>query len=137
MGHRVEHSFEIGDVVFLRVQPHRLFPFRRGGGKRMRSHLCGPYKVIWRVGEIAYETEFPKGSRIRSILYVSCLEKALGPRATTSTELPPLDERGQMILTPEEVLDATWESEKILQHFGLRLLEISIIEVDFGLGNMN
>jgi hypothetical protein len=72
----------------------------------------------------------------------------LGPQVTTSTELPPLDERGQMILTSEEVFDvqerrlrrrvireyrikwrdwpigdATWESEQILQHLGLWLLE--------------
>jgi hypothetical protein len=33
---------------------------------------------------------------------VSCLKKGLGPHVTTSTKLPPLDERGQMILTPEE-----------------------------------
>jgi hypothetical protein len=60
--HRVEHNFEIGDMVFLRVQPHRPFPLRRGGTERMRSHLCGPYKVIQRVGEVAYELEFPEGS---------------------------------------------------------------------------
>jgi hypothetical protein len=45
----VEHNFEIGDMVFLRVQPHRLFPLRRGGTERINLHLYGPYKVIWRV----------------------------------------------------------------------------------------
>jgi hypothetical protein len=38
---------------------------------------------------------FQRVVQIHSILYVSCLEKALGPRVTTSIELPPLDERGQ------------------------------------------
>jgi hypothetical protein len=58
----VEHNFEIGDMVFLRVQPHRPFPLRRGGTERMRPRLCGPYKVIRRVGEVAYELELPEGS---------------------------------------------------------------------------
>jgi hypothetical protein len=40
--------------------------------------MC-PYKVIQRVGEVAYELDLAEGSRICSILYVSCLEKALGP----------------------------------------------------------
>jgi len=74
----------------------------------MRSRLCGPYKVIQRVGEVAYELELLEGSRIRTILYVSCLEKALGRRVTASIELSTLDERGRMIPTPEEVLDV-WE----------------------------
>jgi hypothetical protein len=72
----------------------------------------------------------------------------VGQHVVTSTELPPLDEEGQLILILEEVLetrerklrnrsikeylikwknlpieDATWEGEKILQHPGLQLLE--------------
>jgi hypothetical protein len=72
----------------------------------------------------------------------------VGQHVVTSTELPPLDEEGQLILIPEEVLetkekklrnisikeylikwknlpikDATWEGEQILQHPGLHLLE--------------
>jgi hypothetical protein len=71
----------------------------------------------------------------------------LGKHITTSTELPPLDEEGQLILVPEEILevrerklrnktikeylvkwkdfpieDATWEGEQVLQHPGLKLL---------------
>jgi hypothetical protein len=146
--HRVAHNFKIRDIVFLRVQPYGPFPLRRGSTQRMRFHLLCPYKLIWRVGEVPYEMELQEGSQIHSILYVSCLEKALGPHVTTFTELPPLDEKGGMILTSEEVLDilekilrsrvimeycikwrdwpirhATWESEKVLQHHGLQLLE--------------
>ena len=65
-----------------------------------------------------------------------------------STELPPLDEEGKIVLIPEAILDtrkrtlrsrvvkeylvkwkylpeedATWESEQVLQQIGLRLLE--------------
>jgi hypothetical protein len=56
----VEKSFEIGDMVFLRVQLHRSFPLRRGGAERMRLHLYGSYKVTQRVGEVAYELELPE-----------------------------------------------------------------------------
>jgi hypothetical protein len=101
----VEHSFEIGDVVFLRVQIHRPFPMRRGGTERMRSHLYGPYKVTHRFGEVSYEMEFPYGIHIHSVLHVPFLKKAWGPHATTSIEFPTLDERGRMIPTHEEVLD--------------------------------
>jgi hypothetical protein len=103
--------------------------------------------VTRRVGEVAYELEFPEGSKIRNVFHVSCLKKALGQHITTSTELPPLDEEGQLVLVPEEVLEvwekklrnrvireylvrwrefpaeyATWESEQILQHPNLQLL---------------
>jgi hypothetical protein len=79
---------------------------------------------------------------------VSYLKKALGQFISTSEELPPLDEEGQLELVSEEVLefrewklrsrvikeclirwrglpveDATWESEQVLQHPGPVLLE--------------
>jgi hypothetical protein len=75
------------------------------------------------------------------MFHVSCLKKVVGQQITTSEELPPLDEEGQLELVPEEVLehkerrlrsrvireclvrwrglpveDATWEGEQILQH---------------------
>lgn len=53
--HGVEHRFESGDMVFLRVHPLRPFPWRRGGTKRMRSRLFSPFKVIQRDGEVTYE----------------------------------------------------------------------------------
>jgi hypothetical protein len=79
---------------------------------------------------------------------VSCLKKVVGKFISTSEELPPLDEEGQLGLVLEEGLefwerklrirvireclirwrgipveDTTWESEKVLQHPGLVLLE--------------
>jgi hypothetical protein len=101
-----------------------------------------------RVGEVAYELELPEGSMIHNVFHVSCLKKVVGQFINTSEELPLLDEEGQLELVPEEVLefrerklrnrviieclirwrglvveDATWESEQVLQHPGLVLLE--------------
>jgi hypothetical protein len=39
------------------------------------------------------------------VFHVSCLKKALGQQITTSAELPPLDEEGQLVLVLEEVLE--------------------------------
>jgi hypothetical protein len=103
--HRVEHRFEIRDVVYLRVQPLRPSPWRRGGAERMRPRLFGPFRVVQRDGEVAYELELPEGSQCHSVYHVSCLQRAWGPHVTTSNELPPTDERGQMLLTPEEIMD--------------------------------
>jgi hypothetical protein len=104
--------------------------------------------VIRRVGKAAYELELSKGSRIHNVFHVSCLKKALGQQVVSSTNLPPLDEEGHLILVPEQMLafrekrlrnktvnvylirwkdlpeeDATWVGKQILQHSRLQLLE--------------
>jgi hypothetical protein len=145
---RVESSFEVQDLVFLRLQPYRQSSLKRSGAKKLKPRFYGPYKIISRVGEVAYELELLEGSKIHNVFHISFLKKAVGQQINTSEEFPPLDEEGQLELVPEEVLeqrerrfrnrvireflvrwrglpveDATWEGEQILQRPGLMLLE--------------
>jgi hypothetical protein len=92
--HRVEHNFEVGDLVFLRLQPYRQSSLKKSGAEKLKPHFYGPYRVIRRVGEVAYELELPEGSRIHNTFHVSYLKKALGQQVTASTDIPPLDEEG-------------------------------------------
>ena len=111
------------------------------GADKLKSKFYRPYKVIRRIGEVAYELELPEGSKFHNVFHVSFLKKAVGQHINTSKELPLLDEEDQLELVPEEVLeqrerrlrnkvikecsirwrgllveDATWEGEHILQH---------------------
>jgi hypothetical protein len=72
----------------------------------LKPRFYEPYRVIRRVGEVACELELPEGSRVHNVFHVSCLKKTLGQQATTSADLLPLDEEGQLVLTPENIIDA-------------------------------
>jgi hypothetical protein len=133
--------------VFLRLQPYRQSSLKKSGAKKLKPQFYGPYRVTRRAGEVAYELELPEGSKIHNVFHISCLKRELRQHITTSAELPPLDEEGQLEIVLEEVLevqerklwnmvireylvrwrelpteDATWESEQILQHPNLQLL---------------
>jgi hypothetical protein len=57
--HRVDRTFEVGDLVYLRLQPYRQASIKRSGAKKLQPHFFGPYKVSRRIGAVAYELELP------------------------------------------------------------------------------
>lgn len=133
---RIDRTFEVGDMVSLRFQPYRQSTLKKSGVEKLKPRFYEPFRVSRRIGEVAYELEFPASNRIHNVFHV-----ALGHNVVASTELPPLDEEGELVLISEAIIDfkerslrkrvikeylikwknllvedATWENEEILQH---------------------
>jgi hypothetical protein len=92
------------DLVFIRFHPYQNSSLHKSGEENLKPHFYGPYRVIRRVGEVAYTLELPEGIIIH-VLHVVCLKKALGQHLTTSTDHPPLYEEGKLVLSPERIVD--------------------------------
>jgi hypothetical protein len=69
--------------------------------EKLQPHFFGPYRVSRRI----YELELPQGSKIHNVFHVSCLKKSLDQHVRPIEALPPMDEEGQLVLIPEEVLE--------------------------------
>jgi hypothetical protein len=94
------------------------------------------------VGHVAYQLNFPSHCKIHFVFHVSSLNKVIGTKYQTQTNLPMLEEEGSIWLHTEAVLDqrerrlhqgkikevlvqwkyttpedATWEPDTILQQF--------------------
>jgi hypothetical protein len=70
-----------------------------------------------KVGAVAYELELPHGRKLHNVFHVSCLKRALGQHIVTNEELPLVDEEGQLILIPEEILEVR---EKKLRNMNIK-----------------
>ena len=44
------------------------------------------------------------GSKIHNVFHVSCLNKVVGKHIPFPYTLPPLDDEGQIVLTPDKIL---------------------------------
>jgi hypothetical protein len=74
---RRDLSFEIGDFVYLKVSPMRGTRRFRVKGK-LAPRYVGPFKIIDRKGEVAYQLELPPQlSDVHDVFHVSQLKKCL------------------------------------------------------------
>jgi hypothetical protein len=74
---RRELSFEVRDFVYFKVSPIR--GVRRFGVKvKLAPRYVGPYQLLARRGEVAYQLSLPKGlSAVHYVFHVSQLKKCL------------------------------------------------------------
>ncbi|XP_071902715.1 uncharacterized protein [Coffea arabica] len=72
---RKDLEFTVGNLVFLKITPLKV-SLMSGRGKKLQPRFVGPYKIIQRVGNVAYKLELPPSlSRIHNVFHVSTLKK--------------------------------------------------------------
>lgn len=94
---RTEHDFEVGDLVYLRLQPYRQMSVQLRRNLKLAPKFYGPYRVVQKVGKVAYKLELLPNSKIHPVFYVSLLKNHIGNTVKVSTVLPALDKEGQLM----------------------------------------
>jgi hypothetical protein len=64
---------------------------------KLSPKYYGPYKVLQKIGTMAYKLELPASSRVHPVFHVSCLKKFIGDKIPVQTILPELDKEGKII----------------------------------------
>ena len=72
---------------------------------KLSPKYYGPYKVLQKIGTMAYKLELPASSRVHPIFHVSCLKKVIGDNLPIQTIFLELDEEGKIILEQEVVTE--------------------------------
>ncbi|GJY18720.1 transposon ty3-G gag-pol polyprotein [Tanacetum coccineum] len=108
--HRREVQFKVGDFVYIKLQPYRQTSVVNRVSAKLAPRFFGPYKVLDRVGQVAYRVELPPGSLVHNVFHVSLLKKCDGPTPVQSRE--PMDEQ---VLSPSQKQPEGILEERVVQ----------------------
>lgn len=85
---RTERVFAVGDFVYLKLQPYVQSSVAARSNNKLAFRFFGPYKILDKVGSVAYRLQLPDSSTVHPVFHVSQLKLAVGRTHTVVPHLP-------------------------------------------------
>lgn len=85
---RTERAFEVGDWVFLKLEPYRQTSLAIRKSLKLSAKYYGPFQVIARIELVAYKLQLPPTSTIHPVFHISLLKKKIGNDIVPLQDLP-------------------------------------------------
>lgn len=116
-------TFEVGDFVYLKVSPMKGMKRFNVKGK-LAPRYIGPFKVIDRRGEVAYQLELPEAlSGVHDVFHVSQLKKCLVPGIDHMTPMEGL-KVGEDLTYEERPIKILETSERVTRNKVIRMCKV-------------
>ena len=103
--HRTERDFDVGQWVYVKLQPHRQVTLRQSKYNKLVPKYYGPFQISEKVGKVAYKLLLPATSQIHPTFHISQLKLFKGPLPNASGVLPVCNQQGEVLQEPLRVLE--------------------------------
>lgn len=105
---RSERVCEEGDMVFLKLQPYIQSSLASRGNNKLLFRYYGPYRVLQRIGPVAYKLDLPPQAKIHPVIHVSQLKKHIPPQMEVCLDTEAIPSDPEEPLQPVSIMDTKY-----------------------------
>jgi len=98
-------QFEVGEWAWLRLHQRAATSIKGRSSHKLSPRFYGPFKVVERIGNVAYHLQLPPKARIHDVFHVVFLKKYSGDAPEHIVPLPVIV-HGRAVSSPQTVLRA-------------------------------
>jgi len=124
---RIDVELQVGDLVLVKLQPYRQHSLALRKNQKLGLRYFGPFKVIDRIGKVAYKLQLPTSAKIHPVFHISQLKLCRGQHDQPYLPLPIYDSEIPPLIQPMAVL----KSRTIIR--GEQQVQQSLIQWENGL----
>jgi hypothetical protein len=98
-------EFAVGDWVWLRLHQRMVAAITDKSAGKLSPRFYGPFRVIEKIGSLAYHLELPPRAQIHNVFHVVFLKPFVGDRPVDVIQLPPI-KHGKVLPVPAKIVKA-------------------------------
>lgn len=92
-------------MVYLKLQPHVQSSVANRSNQKLSFKFYGPYKILQKVGAVAYKLDLPATAQIHPAVHVSQLKRYIAPAMDSSPDISAVCSDPTLELLPHCILE--------------------------------
>ena len=101
---RTLKEFQVGEHVLIKVRPKKS-SLRLGSCAKLAPRYCGPFEILSRIGQVAYQLALPPNLRVHNVFHISILNKYVHDAThVVNWKVVQVETEGEFLVEPDYIL---------------------------------